>query len=342
MTYAYGYGELEDKLIELFRSGAPDFEAAQKLLDLGADLNAEGKDEDENILSDILHGYWWTEYSGKLCERIDTCEKDDCHDCIYNVNRNPESGKAMCDIIRFFLDHGFDVDKNDGCYGAQCLYALTLSTFDKYYIQALKMLFAAGAVNRTISPTAEPDNTPMSFTATEASYQSICDENPSSANIYEAAYQLYLAVQEGRPWSGIDSYETATGKKIHKVLADVPDHKPVFYLSVFPGFRKDNCFNATLYFVCDDCILTVTQYNDLWTDTVLPDMALADVSEYFPGIVGSRIEGFEFNTRTLAKGMTHYTQPITRIITDSGHDLCISINFGEVREEDRAAYFEIR
>ena len=46
----------------------------------------------------------------------------------------------MCAIIRFFIDHGFDVNKCDGCFGAQCLWALTLSTFDRYMIEATKLL----------------------------------------------------------------------------------------------------------------------------------------------------------------------------------------------------------
>lgn len=58
MAYEYGYGKLEDQLIDLFRAGAPDFEAAEELLRQGADLNATGRRDDDNILSEILAGYW--------------------------------------------------------------------------------------------------------------------------------------------------------------------------------------------------------------------------------------------------------------------------------------------
>ena len=51
----------------------------------------------------------------------------------------------MCAIIRFFLDHGFDVNKCDGCFGTQCLWALTPSTYDRYMIEATKILLDAGA-----------------------------------------------------------------------------------------------------------------------------------------------------------------------------------------------------
>ena len=60
MSYNHKYGELEGRLIKLFRSGAPDFDAAEELIRQGADVNAIGKDPSENILSEILQGYWWT------------------------------------------------------------------------------------------------------------------------------------------------------------------------------------------------------------------------------------------------------------------------------------------
>lgn len=58
MAVDYGFGDLGNKLLDLFRAGAPDFEAAEELIRQGADLNAAGKYDDENILSEILSGYW--------------------------------------------------------------------------------------------------------------------------------------------------------------------------------------------------------------------------------------------------------------------------------------------
>lgn len=40
MSEKYDYGILEDKLIELFLTGAPDFKKAEELIARGADLNA--------------------------------------------------------------------------------------------------------------------------------------------------------------------------------------------------------------------------------------------------------------------------------------------------------------
>ena len=129
MSYDYGYGELENKLIVLLRSGPPDFAAAEELLRQGADVNAVGKSNSENVLSEILDSYG--------CPYQDDAGKQD-------ADWYAEPGAAMCAVIRFFLDHGFDVNRRDGCFGAQCLRALTLTTFDRFMIEATKILFDSG------------------------------------------------------------------------------------------------------------------------------------------------------------------------------------------------------
>ena len=347
MAYDYGYGDLGNKLVRLFSSGAPDFDAAEDLIRQGADINAIGKDDDENILSEILNGYWCSRYDDTIsaCDDCDVCDYRDeslCDDCEHNLNLNPNFGASMCAIIRFFLDNGFDVNKCEGCFGAQCLWALTLSTYDRYMIEATKLLLDAGAKNRTISlESTDPDDTPWSFISTEGSYQGTCEHDYSLANIFEAVYQVYQAVEDGKPYSGIDSYEMAVGKKVLKVLAESDGTNPIFFAMDLPEFKKDNCFTKTLYFVYDGGVLVSTQYAEFWTDTILPTGDLVDVSKHFDGIVGNTIKGFTYDHCSVVKGTTHYGQPITTIEMDSGHKVRFSINFGEVKEEERAAFYEL-
>lgn len=340
MAYDYGYGEHGNQLVELFRSGTPDFEAAEELIRQGADVNAVGKEDDENILSEILLGYWESAHGDVFPDACDDCESVRCEGCEHNQNLNPDLGPSMCAVIRFFLDHGFDVNKQDGCYGAQCLNALTLSSFDRYMIEATKILLDAGAKNRTVSPVADCDATPWSWIGTEASFQG-CERNYALANIYEAVYQVYQAVEDGRPYGGIDSYEVAVGKKVLKVLAERDGNRSVFYPMSLPQFQKKNCFNKTLYFVYEGGALLSTQYADFWTDTILPEVDLLDVSEYFAGVVGSEIKSIDYDYKTIVKGTTHYGQPITTLEMDSGQKVTFSINFGLVESKERAAWFEL-
>lgn len=53
----YVYGKYEDKLLELMAEGNADFVQADKLIALGADVNASGDNNDENILSYIILEY---------------------------------------------------------------------------------------------------------------------------------------------------------------------------------------------------------------------------------------------------------------------------------------------
>jgi hypothetical protein len=342
LEYDYGYGELGNKIIELFCSGAPDFDAAEKLIEQGADLNAAGTDDDENILSEILEGYWWSEKGDSFDDDCDDCEDTHCDHCEHNRNLNPNLGSSMCAIIRFFLDHGFDVTKCDDCFGAQCLRALTFSAFDRHMIEATKILFDAGAKNRPTSPTSTNRfEEPWSYISTERSYQKTCECNYATANIYEAVYQIYQAIEDGRPYSGIDSYEIAVGKKILKVLAESNGEQSVFYPQSLPGFQAQNCFNKNLYFVYEGGALVATEYADFWTDTVLPDVELVDVSEHFQDVVGSTITQITFDHKEIQKGSTVYGQPITTLELDSGRKIRFSINFGEVKKEQRAAFYDI-
>ena len=75
-------------------------------------------------------------------------------------------------------------------------------------------------------------------------------------------------------------------------------------------------------------ILITTKYADFWTDTILPDTNLIDVSEHFPGIVGHTIRRFQFYPRVV-------------IEMDSGCKARFSTNYYIVNEnEPSAAYFE--
>lgn len=335
MGYDHGFGELGNRLIDLFRSGAPDFEKAEELIAQGADVNSIGSDDGASILSEILEGYWYSEYGD---EYEDLYYSDEIE---RSKSLNPDLGISMCKIIEFFLAHGFDVSKQGGRFGAHCLWSLTLSTFDRYIIDATKLLLDAGAANLSIAQSGSKHETPKEFIGLEESYQATCENNFALSNIYEAVWQIYEAIENGRPYSGIGSYEAAVGKRITRVLAEGKAGETVFYSLRLPEFAKDSCFKKTLYFVYDGGAMIIDEYAALWVNSVLPDTELVDVSGFFPGIVGHSLERFIFDSLTITKEETDYTKPIVLIETSSGHKLRFSINFGEVEEEDRAAYFEL-
>lgn len=330
----YGYGDLEDKIICLFRSGAPDFETANKLIELGADLNAEGKYDDENILSEIIAGYWWTETGGGYCEQ--ECSKEDCRGCRFN--KNPDCGAALLSVIRFFLNNGFDVTKNNHSYGAQCLHALVVSVFDKHIIDAAKIFFDAGAKN--VSSSENEEDFPLDFAEMERGYQYVCCHDHHLGNIYHAVCQVYYAIENEQPYQGIDSYEAAFGKIIRKVLAEKNGSEEVFYNIDYPNSKHDNCFSGTLYFVFDGGVLIITQYVNLWVDSVIPNIEISDVSDRFSDIIGTSIKNITFEHNEVLDGTTEYGQPVAILHMGNGKKLTVTNNFSEVKDDTQCvAYF---
>ena len=188
MLTPYGYGELEDRLIALFLSGPPDFAAAQALVDAGADLNARGADPEENMLSLILDPYWW-EGPEEVCGG---CEhRGGCASGWHCRGKNPGPGWAMLQIIRFFLDNGFDVTARGGQQGAECLQALTRSAFDRSVLTATRMLLDAGARDLGVPPgTGETALEEAAFERGEAT-------DPYHRELFGALCELYLAEQQG-------------------------------------------------------------------------------------------------------------------------------------------------
>jgi len=337
MNNTFGYNPLSYELIDLFRSGAPDFEAAEDLIRRGADVNDQGDDKSENVLSEIIFNYCASSSADGMQEECRDCHKDyvRCSGCEHNLN--PELGAAILQVIRFFLDHGFDVGRNEGRHGAQCLYALTLSTFDGGMIDATKLLLDAGAKNIPIED--DPYETPMTFIGEEGSYQDTSEHNHYLGNIFEAVYQIYVALENGKPYSGIDSFECAVGKRILRVMADADSGSNVFTSIDEPTSKHDNCFLSPLYFFFDCGYLVCTKEAGFWTNNTPLDKAAVDVSQFFPNLIGARIDKITFDHNEIIKERTHYGQPVTTFHMDNGTRINFTINFGEVEKKDYCAYY---
>jgi len=139
----YVYGKYEDKLLDLMAEGNADFVQADKLIAAGADINASSDNNDENILSYII--------------------------LEYRMNHRKNVGKKLYKIVEYFLSKGFDVNKNDGKYGASCLEAIKFATYDPYTIDLAKLLLDAGARNVSYDDKRGYD-TLHEFFSTESSY----------------------------------------------------------------------------------------------------------------------------------------------------------------------------
>lgn len=96
MLFRYGFGILEDRLIDALARFSPKFDEEEKLITQGADVNALSKNSDEdNVLSNILEAL------------------------AFDHNDEKSVAETAAQVIRFFLEHGFDMHKDCGRFGAQ-------------------------------------------------------------------------------------------------------------------------------------------------------------------------------------------------------------------------------
>jgi len=331
------FGPLEDQIVKIFEKANPDFQAVKNLLELGADINASiDGDSGENMLSEILQGYWWVEYCQVYCN----CERKGCDGCEYQPILEKPVGITVVEIVRFFIAHGFDVMRKEGRFGAECLRALLFSAFDANILIAAKILLDSGASNAV---KANVLSDILNRISTECSYQGTVRNDYEAASLYEAYFQTLLAIEEHRAYQGVDLYTAALGKSVKRVLATTPEEGSVFFKLNLPTSKHKNSFKQTLYFEYEDGVLILTPYAEIWTDTILPNISLTDVSNLFPGIVGDTIRQIDFSHREIQKRKTIYGQPIVILKMNKGAKVVFSINFGEVAEaKNRVAYYSLQ
>lgn len=262
----YVYGKYEDKLLDLMAEGNADFVQADKLIALGADINASGDNNDENILSYII--------------------------LEYRMNHRKNIGKKLYKIVEYFLAKGFDVNKNDGQYGASCLESLIFATFDSYTIDLAKLLFDAGARNIHYDDCGY--DTLQDWLSTESSFQRLCCDDEHLSNIFESIYQVFEAQKNGRDYHGVDWYGKATDQHICKVYAECSNFCDYTCNLYYENKQESLQFSDTIYMILDEGVLIIEPNLVMWMDNNLPDKTVLDVSDKFKSILGFKIENITF------------------------------------------------
>lgn len=170
---AWGFSGLEGKLINALCENPPDFETADDLISLGADVNTESSDPEQNMLSEIIWDRGGCAYYLLDCNKTDGCEDEGCIYCDQGEaawrRAILKSNQATVEVIKYMLERGFDVNHKEGLYGAQCLHELTLPMSSKGLLEATRILFDAGAQNKCIDPK-DVESTALEWLETEASY----------------------------------------------------------------------------------------------------------------------------------------------------------------------------
>ncbi len=314
-----GFREIDMALIKEASKVSPDFTEMERLVREGADVNAASDSSlNDNALSEVIFG----SYS----------EESDL----------PKSDSLMA-VVEFFLKHGFDPSRDEGRAGSKCLVNLTWSPCMASKIPTMKLLLDAGFRNIPAwDDKYDPeDGLPIKCIGGEASFQN-CEDDYDAANTFESLYEILLARDEGRPYSGIDRYDAAYGGVLKRVFVSEPKTGAAFFTLNEPTSKHRNCFRGNLYLEFDKGWLKSEGAHSLIFDMERPREIVADVSEGFASIIGEALVNVEFSQNTVSHGSTYYGQNIIIYNFGNGGKLTTQTNFGEILGGEVVGYYTIR
>ncbi len=114
----------------------PDWEAMEEAVKAGADVNmCYEEDGDDTYLSELYFVYVQTKIG--ILEEGEDWKKV--------ATEKGIDGQYLPRITKFFLDHGFDVNRNHHAHGGMALYNLLFSSYDGYMLECARLLLDAGA-----------------------------------------------------------------------------------------------------------------------------------------------------------------------------------------------------
>lgn len=123
-------------------------------------------------------------------------------------------GTILVEITKRFLAAGYDVAANDGQNGAICLHNLCWATYDKYILDAAKLLLSAGADTKL---SFDDNNEELSGVKGSISWRLDGDWVEGAytvANIFEAYWQLVAAYEAGKDYQRICTFEDCVGQTL--------------------------------------------------------------------------------------------------------------------------------
>ena len=276
----HGFDMLSNKLYEALVQYPPDFETAQQYLVEGADVHACNKDDDsENILAQIILGYPHVDYPGDNL----TQEERDAYWAQFD-------GRYLPQIVRFFLDNGFDVALDNQKFGADCLRNLTWSSYDPFILDATKLLLAAGA---SYTYEDEDRESVIDWVGTKASVSANADWNDAGSQLFCTMWDILDTHRNGQDYKSIDSCMRSIGYPIDQIMTS----GELVYTTAEDILHTGEIIlcNHNLYFICGEKTLRINTYAEAAIDSREINNAMPiDVTTQFSQIIGKKITDIQF------------------------------------------------
>lgn len=143
--------ELTELLIRECYHYPPDLKLMQKLVDEGADVNYIVEGRADSILSDILF-YYLSEICGEGVIVYDGASLVELCDLMCSGKTiNKRDSRYLPDIIKFFFDNGFDMNKKLNSEGEYNTYANNLFDTFKYIVSGEPSMMALNIILSNVS-----------------------------------------------------------------------------------------------------------------------------------------------------------------------------------------------
>lgn len=201
------------------------------------------------------------------------------------------NGTILVEITKRFLENGYDVAANGGLNGALCLSNLCWATYDKYILDAAKLLLAAGANTKLPIDGDDRESSGVKGSISWRLGGDWVNGDYTVANIFEAYWQLVEAYEAGRDYQSICSFEDCIGQPL--LSAEIISSKPVISkppLTAFDG-------HMVLWF--GDKPLVISKYidfvvNPVFTMTMENESETAAADQYLQPLLNAKLSHFVF------------------------------------------------
>lgn len=303
----------------------PDFSGAKELLDKGADIHFVNHLE-ETLLEDIIMGYPVLKAMNPctLCDEYDDCEVRDCE-----KTKKAYDSAYLPDVVRFFLESGYDVSRDDGIFGARALQSLCWSSSDKNILEAAKLMLDAGA-----DPLVCVEDEDDVFGSIEWVMAGCIpmDEDLELECLYTAYYDIAEGKTKGLNYHQIQWWDAAVGKKIDRVLSCASSLEKTIFSVSEGSHQYENCFEDDIVLDCDGVMLAITPYCHAYVNPCkIPENPI-EISDRMKSIIGKRIVDVRFSLNSMEKNRIIRHSATLQIILDDGSEFVVRDNgdqFGE-------------
>ena len=280
------YGQKEQALIDLCGQKPLDMASFKRCLKDGVDVNASLYDE-ENLLLDIL----WELISYENEEKI-------------------------IDVVRLFLDAGFDTNR----FGYDCLNSMGHWSDISQVAEACKAVLKNGVTMED-----EQWKDALDSFGIKESFNSV-EGNHDLANHSYAAYEIVDRAWKKKPFDDILPRERCVGLTVDHVFAAANVREPLKKRSLTRFQIMDQ-----LRLRCGDQTVLVMDRPNLYirnTENLDDRKNVFDVSSDFEELIGKTITQVCFQNHSIENNKTKYQQPEIHLIFENGIQLCFTTNFG--------------